>query len=151
MKQAVYNLKKEKVKEIDLAKNIFGLEVNHDLLNQVVYVYNSNQRKGTAHTKTKANVRGGGRKPWRQKGTGNARTGSIRNPIFRGGGIIFGPTKEKIYKRKINKKVKLKAFLSVLSSKVKDTQMIIFDDFKFKKPNTKKLVKVLAKFEAKQK
>lgn len=151
MKIEVYNLIGKKTQEIDLDKNVFGEKVNHDLIYEVTIALASNKRRGTAHTKLRSEVRGGGRKPWRQKGTGNARAGSIRSPIFRGGGVTFGPRNERNYQKKVNDKVKKKAFLSVLSSKVVDKEIRVFEKFDLEKPSTKKLVKLFEKLETKDK
>lgn len=140
-----YNLNGEIVGKTELPSEIFGLKMNPDLVKQVVVAQMANQRKISAHTKGRAEVRGGGRKPWRQKGTGRARHGSIRSPLWRGGGITFGPTKEKIYKKKINKKMKRKALLMVLSSKVKDKELIIVEVLKLAEAKTKKIAEVLKK------
>ena len=94
MKIKVYNQKKEEIEEIELPKEIFEIKLNTDLVHQVVLAQTANQRQGSAKAKTRSEVRGGGRKPWRQKGTGRARVGSIRSPIWRGGGVTFGPTTE---------------------------------------------------------
>ncbi|MBD3245330.1 MAG: 50S ribosomal protein L4 [Candidatus Moranbacteria bacterium] len=145
MKQPLYNLESKKLKDIDLKKEIFDLAINHDLVYQVAVSLASNKRRPIAHTKIKSEVRGGGRKPWRQKGTGNARTGSIRNPIFRGGGIIFGPRNSRNFKKKINKKMKKKAFLSILSAKLKDNEIKIVNDFKLDRPDTKKMAGLFKK------
>lgn len=143
MKTDIYNQKGEKTGNIEFPEKIFGLAWNPDLVHQVMIAMMANQRKVTAHTKTRADVRGGGRKPWRQKGTGRARHGSIRSPIWRGGGVTFGPTKEKVYTQKINKKMKQKALLVALSQKARDNEILILDDLKLKAPKTKEATSVL--------
>ena len=151
MKTEVYNLEGKQVAEKELDEKLFGLEVNHDLVYQVAVAQSANKRQANAHTKTKGEVRGGGRKPWKQKGTGNARTGSIRNPIWRGGGIIFGPRNERNFKRKINKKMRREAFWEVLSSKLKDQELKLVESFELKGPATGKISKFLEKMKAQDK
>ncbi len=143
MKQTVYNQKGEEVEKIELPANIFGLELNKDLVHQVVVAQMANARQVIAHTKDRSERRGGGRKPWRQKGTGRARHGSIRSPIWRGGGISFGPTKERVFTKKINKKMKQKALFMALSSKVRDDEMILLDKLEIKETKTKVMVGIL--------
>ena len=143
MKQTVYNQKGEEVEKIELPANIFGLELNKDLVHQVVVAQMANARKVIAHTKDRSERRGGGRKPWRQKGTGRARHGSIRSPIWRGVGISFGPTKERVFTKKINKKMKQKALFMALSSKVRDDEMILLDKLEIKETKTKVMVGIL--------
>jgi large subunit ribosomal protein L4 len=123
----------------ELPSEIFDVKMNSDLVHQVVISQMSNQRQVIAHTKDKSEVRGGGKKPWKQKGTGRARHGSIRSPIWKGGGVTFGPTKDRNFKKKINKKMRRKALFMVLSSKVKDKEMIILDELKIEKPKTKEI------------
>ena len=127
----------------ELPSEIFDVKMNSDLVHQVVLSQMSNQRQVIAHTKDKSEVRGGGRKPWKQKGTGRARHGSIRSPIWKGGGVTFGPTKDRNFKKKINKKMRRKALFMVLSSKVKDKEMIILDELKISQPKTKEMVKII--------
>ena len=143
MKQTVYNQKGEEVEKIELPANIFGLELNKDLVHQVVVAQMANARQVIAHTKDRSERRGGGRKPWRQKGTGRARHGSIRSPIWRGGEISFGPTKERVFTKKINKKMKQKALFMALSSKVRDDEMILLDKLEIKETKTKVMVGIL--------
>lgn len=138
-----YNQKGEKIGQTRLPKEIFGLEINPDLVHQVAVSQTANKRKVIAHTKTRAEVRGGGRKPWRQKGTGRARHGSIRSPIWKGGGVTFGPRKERVFKKRIPKKMKRKALFMVLSGKVKENLLILLDSLKIEKPKTKIMVQVL--------
>lgn len=141
----VYNQKGEKVSQTRLPSEIFGKTLNQDLVHQVVVSQMANRRRALAHTKGRGEVRGGGRKPWRQKGTGRARHGSIRSPLWRGGGVTFGPTKERVFKKKINKKMKRNALLQVLSQKAKDNLLVILDNLKLEKPKTKLMAKVLEK------
>jgi large subunit ribosomal protein L4 len=115
--------KKETTKDIKLNPQVWEIELNPDLVAQVIYVYMSNERKGSATTKTRSDVRGGGRKPWRQKGTGRARHGSIRSPIWRKGGVVFGPTGNQNWKRKINSKMAKKATCMVLSQRLANKEL----------------------------
>lgn len=127
MKVDIYNQNAEKTGDLELPKEVFGLPWNGDLVHQVVVSMQANKRMPIAHAKGRGEVSGGGRKPWRQKGTGRARHGSIRSPIWRGGGVTHGPSKEKIYAKKTNKKMKKGAFLSVLSKKLKDNEILFLD------------------------
>ena len=145
MKVKVYNQKKEEVGEIELLKEIFEIKLNTDLVHQVVLAQTANQRQGSAKAKTRSEVRGGGRKPWRQKGTGRARVGSIRSPIWRGGGVTFGPIAEKVFKKRIPKKMRRKALFMVLSVKAKENLLLVLDKLEIEKPNTKAMAKVLNK------
>lgn len=135
------------VSQTRLPSEVFGMKVNPDLVHQVVVSQMANRRRVIAHTKGRAEVRGGGRKPWRQKGTGRARAGSIRSPIWRGGGVTFGPTKKRVFKKKINKKMKRKALLMVLSGKVKNNLLILLDKIKIDEPKTKIMAKILEKLQ----
>ncbi|MEK7596482.1 MAG: 50S ribosomal protein L4 [Patescibacteria group bacterium] len=137
MKAELYNQKGEKEGVIDVPENIFGLSWNPDLVHQVIVSLMANRRAGTAHSKGRGEVRGGGKKPWRQKGTGRARHGSIRSPLWIGGGVTHGPIKEKIYDKKINKKMKNKALLVSFSKKAADKEIIFLNDLKFKEAKTK--------------
>ncbi len=145
MKVKVYNQKKEEIEEIELPKEIFEIKLNTDLVHQVFLAQTANQRQGSAKAKTRAEVRGGGRKPWRQKGTGRARVGSIRSPIWRGGGVTFGPTTEKVFKKRISKKMRRKALFMVLSVKAKENLLLILDKLEIEKPKTKAMAEVLNK------
>ena len=151
MKTKVYDAKGKSSGEIELPEEFFGQELNNDLVHQVVVSMMSNQRQVLAHTKGRSEVQGGGRKPWKQKGTGRARHGSSRSPLWVGGGVTFGPTKERNFKKKINKKVKQQALFQVLSQKNKDNELILVDSFSLKKPKTKEakaLLDALAKNKA---
>lgn len=139
---AVMNMSGKEVGKMDLNDAIFGVEVNEHVLHMAVVQYLANQRQGTQSTKTRAEVRGGGRKPWRQKGTGRARQGSIRSPQWVGGGVVFAP-KPRDYSFKLNKKVKKLALLSALSTKVKDGQIIVLDELSLGEVKTKEMAKVL--------
>lgn len=140
-----YNQDGKKMGQTRLPSEIFGIEMNPDLVHQVVISQMANRRKTIAHTKDRSEVSGGGRKPWRQKGTGRARHGSIRSPIWRGGGITFGPRKERVFKRRIPKKMQRKALFMVLSAKAKEKLLLILDSLKIKKPKTKLMVEILSK------
>ncbi len=146
----IYNIQGEKTGTIELSEKIFGLKINNDLVYQAIAVQMAGRRTPLAHTKERGEVRGGGRKPWRQKGTGRARHGSIRSPIWRGGGITFGPRKEKVFAKKINKKAKRKALLMALSSKVKDKELVILDKLELKEPKTKLMAEIISKLFKKQ-
>lgn len=146
-----HNLEGEETGTIELPKRIFGLEINNDLIYQAVNTQMASYRKSLAQTKDRSEVRGGGRKPWRQKGTGRARHGSIRSPIWRGGGVTFGPRKEKVFAKKINKKAKTKALFMALSSKVKDKELIVLDKLELEEPKTKLMANILEKLLKKKK
>lgn len=147
MKTKVYNHKGGESKTIDLPENIFGLNWNADLVHQVFESMRSNARANTAHTKDRSEVRGGGKKPWRQKGTGQARHGSSRSPLWAGGGITFGPRNERNYDKKINKKMKSKALFVALSQKLRDGQILFVDSFDKVSGKTKDMKLVLEGFE----
>jgi len=142
----VYNQEGKEVSKIELNEAIFGLPWNDDLVHQAVRVAFANQRPVLASTKDRSEVRGGGRKPWRQKGTGRARHGSIRSPLWKGGGVTFGPTSERNFKLKINKKMAQKALITALSGKAKDNEILILDDLKLPAPKTKEMAKVMLNF-----
>lgn len=145
MKVPVYNQKGEKVSEALLPKEIFAIKMNSDLVHQVVLSQVANRRQITAKVKDRSEVRGGGRKPWRQKGTGRARVGSTRSPIWRGGGVTFGPTTEKVFKKRIPKKMRKKALFMVLSAKAKENLLLVLDNLKIEKPKTKSMAEILNK------
>lgn len=144
MKIDVLNLKGEKIEEIELKKDVFGFEPNAEVLRQYIRVYQNNQRQGTSSTKTRSEVSGGGAKPWRQKGTGRARTGSSRNPIWVGGGVAHGP-KPKSWNLSLSKSLKQNALKSALSEKYKEGKIIVIDKVSIEKPNTKDFSKALDK------
>ena len=146
MKTDIYNHTGKANGTIDLPENIFGLEWNADLVHQVVVAMQSNARANTAHTKDRSEVRGGGRKPWQQKGTGQARHGSRRSPIWRSGGITFGPRSERNYDKKINKKMRSKALLVALSQKLRDGQVLFVDSFDGVSGKTADMKKTLESF-----
>lgn len=141
-KVAVYNMQGAQVGEIELNDSVFGIEPNEAVMYDFVKMQLANKRQGTSSTKTRAEVRGGGRKPWRQKGTGRARVGSTRNPIWTGGGIAFGP-KPREYSYRLPKKVRRLAMKSALSSKMRDNKVIIVEGFDFEEPRTKLMVEAL--------
>ena len=134
----VYNVEGKKVSDVELKEEIFGIEPNEAIVHSVLVNYLANQRQGTQSTKTRAEVRGGGRKPWRQKGTGRARQGSIRAPQWIKGGIALGP-KPRSYKYRVNKKEKQLAIKSLLSSKVLENDLVVVDKFDFKEIKTKQM------------
>jgi large subunit ribosomal protein L4 len=138
----VYNIEGKKVSDIELSEAIFGIEPNETVVHSVVVNYMANQRQGTQSTKTRAEVRGGGRKPWRQKGTGRARQGSIRAPQWFKGGIALGP-KPRDYSYTLNKKERRLAIKSVLSSKVLENNLVVVDSLSFDEIKTQKMVKAL--------
>ena len=139
----VYNVEGKKVKSVELKEEIFGIEPNEAVVHSVLVNFLANQRQGTQNTKTRAEVRGGGRKPWRQKGTGRARQGSIRAPQRIIGGIALGP-KPRSYKYVVNKKEKRLAIRSILSSKVLENELVVVDALSLNEIKTKEMVKVLA-------
>ena len=138
----VYDITGKKVKTLELKEEVFGIEPNEKIVHTVLVNYLANQRQGTQSTKTRAEVSGGGRKPWRQKGTGRARQGSIRAPQWIKGGIALGP-KPRSYKYKVNKKEKRLAIKSILSSKVLENQLVVVDKFGFNEIKTKNMVNAL--------
>lgn len=143
METRLFNQKGEEVGKVALPDKIFNIEINPDLVLQSLLSQNANSRKIIAHAKGRGEVRGGGRKPWRQKGTGRARHGSIRSPIWAGGGVTHGPIKEKNYSIKINKKAKQKALFMALSSKVRDNQLLVLENMLLDQPKTKKAKEIL--------
>lgn len=148
MKTPIYNQKGKKVNSVDLPESIFGLSLNHDLVNEVIKTIRFNKRQKRAHTKDRSERQGGGRKPWPQKGTGRARHGSRRSPIWRKGGVTFGPRKEKKISKKINRKMKRKALLQALSSKVQDNELRIIGQIKADK--TKQMAQILRNLDIKK-
>ncbi len=136
IEMAIYSMEGKKVGNIALPENIFGVSWKADLVHQVTTAMQANLRQNRAHTKDRSEVSGGGKKPWKQKGTGQARHSSTRSPIWRHGGITFGPRSERDYSEKINKKMRLGALLSVLSRKAKDGEIILIDSFAFVAPKT---------------
>lgn len=147
---AILNMSGQQVGEMELSENIFGAEINQDVVFEVVKNILANKRQGTQSAKTRSEVRGGGRKPWKQKGTGRARAGSSRQPNWVGGGVIFAP-KPRDYRYKLNKKVKRLAMKSVLTSKVVENEIIVLDTLTFDAPKTKDMMTVLKNVNAKKK
>jgi large subunit ribosomal protein L4 len=143
MESTVYNQKGKETGKITLSEAVFGLKWNADLVHQVVTSMQSSARTPVAHTKFRGEVSGGGKKPWQQKGTGRARHGSRRSPIWVGGGVTHGPRNDKDYDRKVNKKMKAKALYTILSAKYKKGQIMFVDDISFKAPKTKEAKEVL--------
>jgi len=148
MKIPVYNQQGKESGEMTLLKDVFEVQMNHDLVHQVVVSQQANIRQGSAHTKNRGEVRGGGRKPWRQKGTGRARHGSIRSPIWVGGGVSGGPRNEKNYLKEIPKKMRRKALCMVLSEKVKNNLLVVLDELVMEKPKTKVIADLFKKIPA---
>ena len=143
---AVYNTEGKEVDKLELNDAVFGVEINEHLVHMAVVAQLANKRQGTQSAKTRAEVRGGGRKPWRQKGTGHARQGSTRSPQWTGGGVVFAP-KPRDYSMKLNKKEKANAIKSVLTSKVNEEKFIVLDEFKLDEIKTKKFVEVMNNLE----
>jgi large subunit ribosomal protein L4 len=143
MTTEVYNQKGKSVGKLELPESIFGLSWNGDLVHQVVTAMQANSRTPVAHTKTRGEVRGGGRKPWRQKGTGRARHGSSRSPIWKGGGVTHGPRNDKSYEQKINKKMKMKALFTVLSEKLRKGQILFVEELILKNIKTKDAITIM--------
>ena len=145
----IYNNQAEKVSDIKLADKVFGVKAHEALIHQAMVAQMSNERQVLAHTKGRSEVRGGGKKPWRQKGTGRARAGSSRSPIWIGGGVTFGPLKDRNFKKDINKKMKQKAMLAVLSDKLENKNFAILDKSDLTEFKTKTFNNILKNFEAK--
>jgi large subunit ribosomal protein L4 len=143
MKAIIFDKKGKEIEKLDLPKEIFEQPWNGDLVHQVMVSMLSNSRSNTAHSKDRGEVRGGGKKPWRQKGTGRARHGSSRSPIWIGGGTTFGPRNERNYDRKINKKMKVKALSVVLSQKARDNELIFVDSLSLSEIKTKEAKNIL--------
>jgi large subunit ribosomal protein L4 len=144
---SVYNTDGKEVEKIDLSDNIFGVEINETLVHKAVVTYLANNRQGTQSALTRSEVSGGGKKPWRQKGTGHARQGSIRAPQWTGGGVVFAP-KPRDYSKKMNKREKQIALFSALTSKVQDEKFIVVDSLDMEAPKTAAFAKVLGNLKA---
>jgi len=144
---AVYNIEGKEVDKLELNDNVFGVEINEHLVHLAVVSQLANSRQGTQSAKTRSEVSGGGRKPWRQKGTGHARQGSTRSPQWTGGGVVFAP-KPRDYSMKMNKREKQIAMKSALTSKVQDSKFIVVDEFKLDEVKTSKFVKILDNLKA---
>lgn len=146
MELPVYNHNAQEIEKITVSDAVFGVAMNKDLLHQIVTAQQANKRQNIAHAKTRSEVRGGGKKPWKQKGTGRARHGSIRSPIWRGGGAAFGPSKDKNFKQKINKKMLQKALKVALSAKTRKGHLLVVDHFELNQPKTKEVAAILKQF-----
>lgn len=142
-KIAVHNLKGELVEEMEISDSVFALPANNDLLHQAYVAISANQRFAIAHTKDKSERAGSGKKPFRQKGTGNARQGQKRNPLMRGGGVAFGPTSDRNFSKDINKKMKQKAVRIALSEKVRSNTLLIVDSLELAEKKTKSFAQAL--------
>lgn len=144
---AVYNIEGKEVEKLELNDSVFGVEINEHLVHMAVVGQLANRRQGTQSAKTRSEVSGGGRKPWRQKGTGHARQGSTRSPQWTGGGVVFAP-KPRDYSVKMNKKEKQLAMKSVLTSKVQEEKLIVLDELKMDEIKTKKFVEIMDNLKA---
>ena len=144
---SVYNMEGQEVEKMELSDAVFGVEMNEHLVHMAVVQQLANNRQGTQKAKTRSEVSGGGKKPYRQKGTGHARQGSTRAPQFTGGGVVFAPV-PRDYTLKMNKKEKRTALRSVLTNRVQENQLIVVDELKFDAPKTKDMVKVLGNLKA---
>ena len=151
LKIAVYNQEGQKVKDTELNEAVFGITPNNQAIFDMVLLQRASWRQGTHKVKNRTEVKGGGKKPWRQKGTGRARQGSIRAPQWRGGGIVFGPNTNRNYKLKMNRKVRRLALRSALSQKVIDNEMTVLDNLSLAAIKTKAMIKVLSNLEANRK
>jgi large subunit ribosomal protein L4 len=145
MKIDVFNVSREKVGDLDLDEAVFGTEVKEHLLYTVVRYQRAKARAGTHKAKQRAEVRGGGRKPWRQKGTGRARQGHTRSPHWRGGGVVFGPV-VRSHAFKLNKKIRQQALISALSRRVQDNALVVLDGFEVAAPKTKQVIQFMDRF-----
>jgi len=145
MKIPVYTQEGKEAGEVALPKDVFEVQMNADLVHQVVISYAANKRQVSAHTKNRGEVRGGGRKPWRQKGTGRARAGSTRGPIWKGGGVSGGPRNEKVYEKAIPAKMRKKALAMVLSEKAKNNLLVVVDTLDMQSPKTKIMAAMIKK------
>jgi len=149
MKIDVYNQNGEVSGSMTLPKEIFDVKFNADLVHQISVSFSANKRQISAHVKTRGEISGGGKKPWRQKGTGRSRHGSIRSPLWKGGGVTHGPRKDRIFEVEIPKKMRRKALFMVLSQKLKDNQLVILDKIELKIGKTKEMAKSLEKLPCK--
>lgn len=143
MEATIYNTKGKEAGKVSLSEDVFGRRWSSDLVHQVVTAMQANKRAATAHTKTRGEVSGGGKKPWKQKGTGRARHGSTRSPIWVGGGVAHGPRSDKKYKQKINAKMRLAALCAVLSRKFRDGEILFVEDVKMDAPKTKTAAEIV--------
>lgn len=148
LKVEVKKLNGEKIEDLNLNQTVFGLEINEELIHQVYVAQASNRRQNLAHTKTRGERAGSGKKPWKQKGTGRARVGTASNPIWRKGGVAFGPSNERNFKKKINKKINRSAIKMVLSGKLRDKELVVLADNNFENKKTKLAQEFLNKIKA---
>lgn len=151
LKVKVYNQSGKATGETNLDSKIFGIEINEKLVHQALRTHLANRRVAIAHTKSRQDVRGGGKKPWRQKGTGRARHGSIRSPLWKGGGVTFGPKSNRNFSLKMNKKAKRKALLMTLSDKATEKKIIVVDKIEMSSIKTKELATIITKLPLKKK
>ena len=149
-KVTIYNISGDQIGEIELSDDVFGIEINENAMYEVVKNQLANKRQGTQSTKTRAEVRGGGRKPWRQKGTGRARVGSSRSPLWIGGGVSFAP-KPRDYSYRLPKKIRKLAMKSALTSKVNNDEIIVLDGLNISAPKTKEMINILSNLNADKK
>lgn len=149
MNTKVYSQKAEPLHDLDLSEKVFGLTVNQDLIHQALLAQQGNERQNLADTKDRSEVSGGGKKPWKQKGTGRARVGSSRSPIWIGGGVTFGPTSDRNFSKKINKKMRQKALAMVLSNKVASNALVVLDNLEVAEFKTKNFEAILKAIETK--
>jgi large subunit ribosomal protein L4 len=147
----VYNSNGKEIEEMQLSDSVFGLPKNDDLVHQIVVAMDANKRQVLADTKTRGERAGSGIKPWKQKGTGRARVGSRRTPLWKKGGVVFGPTSDRNYKQKINKKMNQKAIATVLSGKLKDQEIFVVDNLAFTEKKTKEVAGMIKNFPIKGK
>lgn len=143
MKLAVYNLEGKKMEDMEVSEAVFGVKKNDDLVKQAFVAIQANRRQVLAHTKTRGERAGSGIKPWRQKGTGRARVGSVRTPVWRGGGIVFGPRKDRNFSQKMNKKMNAQAIKAVLSAKLKDEEIKVIDKLETKEKKTREMADMI--------
>ncbi|MDD2353942.1 MAG: 50S ribosomal protein L4 [Patescibacteria group bacterium] len=149
LKIKIHNQVAEEVKDLSLAEAIFAVPVKTELIHQAVVAQNNNARQVLAHTKDRSEVSGGGKKPWKQKGTGRARVGSSRSPIWIGGGVTFGPRKDRNFKQKINQKMKQKAIFMALSDRLQSNSLVVIDNLKIDDYKTKKVNEIFSTLESK--
>jgi large subunit ribosomal protein L4 len=149
MEVKVYNLEGNEVEKLKVSEDVFGLSSNDDLVHQAVLAIMGNQRQVLADTKTRGERAGSGKKPWKQKGTGRARVGSVRTPVWRKGGVVFGPNTERNFKLKINKKMNARAICLVLSGKMRDKEIVVLDEIKFSENKTKRVAVAFSKLNVK--
>lgn len=146
LKTKIYNLEAKEKGELELNEKVFGVKINAPVVQQVVEAHLANRRKTIAHTKQIGEVRGGGKKPWKQKGTGRARQGSIRSPQWKGGSVTFGPTKDRNFAKKVNQKMKQKALFMIISDKFNEKKLTVLEDLNLTSRKTKDLISSISKF-----